>query len=247
MSTGISIGLILGLFTALVESLIFGSTIIPAYGLIIGSIGGFLLVMIAFLLISSGEVNEKLSKDDFWYLLVPLLIIGAIVGHSVASLGEILIRLVHPFIGWAISGIASGVIVGWYAGLITGMQQKELQAMTFPAQGLRQFLKTGSVFFMSAIMVNIFSEIKSTETTLGLPLVLINSAIFGLSFGGDDFIQHYFARLSLSTNGNMPINYLKFLDYCVDRVFLRRVGGGYIFIHRLLMEHFAAMYAEKEK
>jgi hypothetical protein len=25
---------------------------------------------------------------------------------------------------------------------------------------------------------------------------------------------------------------------------LRRVGGGYIFVHRLLMEHFAEMYVE---
>lgn len=27
-------------------------------------------------------------------------------------------------------------------------------------------------------------------------------------------------------------------------IFLLRVGGGYIFIHRLLMEHFAEMYVE---
>jgi len=36
-------------------------------------------------------------------------------------------------------------------------------------------------------------------------------------------------------------------DYCVDLIFRRRVGGGYIFVHRLLMEHFAAMYQEDEK
>lgn len=35
-----------------------------------------------------------------------------------------------------------------------------------------------------------------------------------------------------------------FLDHCVDLIFLRRVGGGYIFIRRLLMEHFAEMYVE---
>ena len=33
-------------------------------------------------------------------------------------------------------------------------------------------------------------------------------------------------------------------DHCVDLIFLRRVGGGYIFVHRLLMEHFAEMYVE---
>jgi hypothetical protein len=29
-------------------------------------------------------------------------------------------------------------------------------------------------------------------------------------------------------------------------VFLRRVGGGYIFIHRLLLEHFAAMWEQNK-
>ena len=38
-----------------------------------------------------------------------------------------------------------------------------------------------------------------------------------------------------------------FLDHCVDLIFLRRVGGGYIFIHRLLMEPFAEMYVETTK
>ena len=34
------------------------------------------------------------------------------------------------------------------------------------------------------------------------------------------------------------------VTHCVDLIFLRRVGGGYIFVHRLLMEHFAEMYVE---
>lgn len=36
-------------------------------------------------------------------------------------------------------------------------------------------------------------------------------------------------------------------DHCIDLIFLRRVGGGYIFVHRLLMEHFAEMYVETTK
>jgi hypothetical protein len=43
----------------------------------------------------------------------------------------------------------------------------------------------------------------------------------------------------------MPWNYARFLDHCCDRIFLQKVGGGYIFIHRLLMEHFAAMQFEE--
>ena len=39
----------------------------------------------------------------------------------------------------------------------------------------------------------------------------------------------------------MPWNYAAFLDYAAGRVFLRKVGGGYIFVHRMLLEYFAAL------
>jgi len=35
--------------------------------------------------------------------------------------------------------------------------------------------------------------------------------------------------------------YARFLRYCCDRIFLQKVGGGYIFIHRLLLKHFASL------
>jgi hypothetical protein len=37
--------------------------------------------------------------------------------------------------------------------------------------------------------------------------------------------------------------YAPFLDFAADRILLRKVGGGYIFIHRLLMEYFAELEA----
>ncbi len=39
----------------------------------------------------------------------------------------------------------------------------------------------------------------------------------------------------------MPWHYSQFLDYAAERLFLRKVGGGYIFMHRMLLEHFAQM------
>jgi hypothetical protein len=44
--------------------------------------------------------------------------------------------------------------------------------------------------------------------------------------------------------GQLPFNLVPFLDYAAERIFLRKVGGGYIFIHRYLMEYFAALEAE---
>ena len=48
----------------------------------------------------------------------------------------------------------------------------------------------------------------------------------------------------LVRNGSIPWNYVKFLDYAAERILLRKVGGGYTFIHRMLLEYFAARYDE---
>ena len=81
----------------------------------------------------------------------------------------------------------------------------------------------------------------------------IDGLAFGLSlwvlaalfvYGGFDIIKHYVLRLILAWKGNAPLNYGRFLEYAAKLIFLRKVGGGYIFIHRMFMEHFAAMGKE---
>jgi hypothetical protein len=54
-----------------------------------------------------------------------------------------------------------------------------------------------------------------------------------------------YLRLILYFNNYIPWNYARFLDYAADRIFLQKVGGGYIFMHRMLMEHFAQMKLER--
>jgi hypothetical protein len=60
-------------------------------------------------------------------------------------------------------------------------------------------------------------------------------------------IQHHSMRFVLTQYELLPRRLITFLDYAADLLFLRRVGGGYIFVHRLLMEHFAAMDKEEPK
>jgi hypothetical protein len=50
-----------------------------------------------------------------------------------------------------------------------------------------------------------------------------------------------------SWRGYAPLHCGRFLDYATERIFLRKVGGGYIFIHRLLLEHFAAVGEAKNE
>ena len=57
--------------------------------------------------------------------------------------------------------------------------------------------------------------------------------------GGAAVIQHYALRLALWRAGKLPRDYIGFLDYAAQRLLLRKVGGGYIFVHRTLLEYFA--------
>ena len=68
----------------------------------------------------------------------------------------------------------------------------------------------------------------------------------GLKNGGAACVQHYVLRILLWRNDYAPLNYVRFLDYATERVFLRKVGGGYIFTNRLLMEYFAMLPAPGE-
>ncbi|MCS6812158.1 MAG: hypothetical protein NZ772_01070 [Cyanobacteria bacterium] len=43
----------------------------------------------------------------------------------------------------------------------------------------------------------------------------------------------------MDSNELIPWNYARFLNYATDLTCLPKVGGGYIFIHHLLLEYFA--------
>jgi hypothetical protein len=65
-----------------------------------------------------------------------------------------------------------------------------------------------------------------------------------LNAGGFACLRYFILRLWLTRNRSTPWNYVRFLDYAADRILLRKVGRGYAFIHRMLLEHFAARYVE---
>jgi hypothetical protein len=83
---------------------------------------------------------------------------------------------------------------------------------------------------------------------------LISIVIFGILFlsvwmvlllpillwaGGKASLQHLVLRCLLVRNRTAPWRYVQFLDEAADRLLLRKVGGGYVFVHRLLLDHFA--------
>ena len=65
--------------------------------------------------------------------------------------------------------------------------------------------------------------------------------VAGLFGGWDAWIKHFVLRFLLWRGGYLPWNLPRFLDYAAERILLRKVGGGYLFIHRLLREYFASL------
>ena len=60
-------------------------------------------------------------------------------------------------------------------------------------------------------------------------------------------IEHFALRVSLWQAGHMPWNYVHFLNDAAQRILLRKIGGGYMFAHHLLLEHFAMSQDEERK
>jgi eukaryotic-like serine/threonine-protein kinase len=75
----------------------------------------------------------------------------------------------------------------------------------------------------------------------GLSNAISAGEIIGLRIGGFAWLHHMTIRLILWRSRCIPWDYLRFLDYAVDLVLLQRVGGGYAFPHRVLLEHFASV------
>lgn len=146
-------------------------------------------------------------------------------------------------------GLFFGLFLGLAFGLIGGFRGLEIQKSYIPNQGIWQSIKNASVSGLAITtifgltFVPIFSLISNPLIGLsdGLGMGVSIGVICGLAYGGWACLQHFTLRLILHHQNSVPWNYAKFLDYATERLFLQKVGGGYIFVHRLLMEHFAQL------
>jgi hypothetical protein len=80
--------------------------------------------------------------------------------------------------------------------------------------------------------------------SVGLIFGLVFGLLGGLTAGGRAFLKHLILRRMLVQSGSAPWQYVQFLDQAAERILLRKVGDGYVFIHRMLMEYFAAQHHE---
>lgn len=121
-----------------------------------------------------------------------------------------------------VAGLLGGLVAGLAAGLDAGQNAEVGKALL---GGLADRLDAG----------------LATGLVAGLLAGLVGVLLAMLLHGGKAIIQHFTLRVILARSGCLPWKLVPFLDHATDLIILRKVGGGYIFVHRLLMEHFAAM------
>jgi hypothetical protein len=140
------------------------------------------------------------------------------------------------------NSVAFGLIFegigGLIGGLIGGMIGTTIETRTVPNQGIRQSAKNAMILaLIGTVGLGLAAGLLGFPVLTGVMLGLL----FGLFRAGEACFKHLILRLVLYFNGSIPWNYARFLNYATDRIFLQKVGGGYIFIHRMLLEHFSAL------
>ncbi len=130
-----------------------------------------------------------------------------------------------------------------------GLTNGEIGTTAIPNQGIydtaRGALRISLAVNIPYALANIVGYGLSGDWPGGIGNGLSAGITFGiccwLICGGLACVQHVIVRRMLCRSGVMPWNYAAFLDYAVEKTFLRRVGGGYVFLHRLLLEYFAGL------
>jgi hypothetical protein len=241
-------------------------------GLILGLIGGILGVLLWTLLrnpINPTEIlkwswidaKSKLIKGLAWGLCFGMilgLILGLIDGlrlnitfgdvfdqtfnlinRSIILANRPTIILILGLINAVAFGLIFEAIGGLIGGLIGGMTGTTIETRTVPNQGIMQSAKNAIILaLIGAVGLGFAAGLLGFPVLAGVMLGLL----FGLFRAGEACFKHLILRLVLYFSGSIPWNYARFLNYATDRIFLQKVGGGYIFIHRMLLEHFATLH-----
>lgn len=207
-----------------------------------------------------GSADEDIGWHGVWrWSLRPAVANGA-VGLLLALLAGGVFHLVDspaaamrtPALGYypvyALVGAFFGVMFGGWCFAAPPAEPRPGQPAIRPVwSGVRAIAIVAAVGGVgTALLLSLFPVLESARPSAfallqTAALVAVNlGALAFLWFGGLDLVLHGTLRLLLVLSGATPLRLHRFLRYSVSLVFLQRAGNGYIFIHRLLLEHFAA-------
>jgi hypothetical protein len=194
-----------------------------------------------------GVTKERVSELTFRLIGLLTLLLTCTLGYGLMY-------------GWALApffGFGAGLAAA-FAMLVFGLRSEEIETRIVPNQGIRQSAKNAAVVTLiiglsaslcfASVGWSVFAVAFGSHPEVSMFVKLMIAGVAGAlnwglyNGGGLPCIQHFTLRFILSCNSHIPWDYVRFLNSAADRIFLRKVGGGYIFIHRLLQEYFASLY-----
>jgi serine/threonine protein kinase len=225
-------------------------------GIIYGLVN-FIVIAIYFAIIGRLDIKIQPAEIVAWswksvrHNLGRYFVFGLLFG---LIYGVILGRLYNAWVLQISIGSGIGVGMVFILALVGGFSNEMVSEKNIvtPNQGIRSSFRNSIVLgviagLMTGIGIGLPQGLGS-GLQLGLVIGLVIGLAVGLNFwlrhGGTACILHALLRVCLWKANYAPLNYPRFLDFAVEHILLRRVGGGYIFIHRLLLEYFAALYEE---
>jgi transcriptional regulator with XRE-family HTH domain len=163
------------------------------------------------------------------------LIFGLIVGLIIGMTG-VLASLLHS--GWSSDLLDANQLWRPNQGIRRSLWNAVLAGVVF---ALVSGTMSGIVCALAFGLVGGLAGWQIISVGLALEFGLLIGSLFALTHGGTAWIKHYLLRWQLWRVGAMPANYVAFLDDAASRILLRKVGGGYMFPHRILLDYFASL------
>lgn len=233
------IGVAISLMAGIALQIVLG----PLIGLVLGVAIGLINVSIYYPIVTVDLLRWRLNR----YSILAGIITGTAIFVSFSS-------IFSPYYG-AVFGSVIGMMTGFIFGLTP---QANVNVRTLPNIGIRHSginaLKTLSAGLIAGIIAILVASIVIGKLDQGLNYFIEIGFLAGIGYGlaigwayslirggSQTVIKHVLIRFILYSSGHVPMNYARFLDYCVQAGLMRQVGGGYLFAHRYLLEYFAGL------
>jgi eukaryotic-like serine/threonine-protein kinase len=224
-------------FVALMYGTVFAIAVGLVYGLFIGVAVGAVVGIIGGLFGSLGSIPLRRGRK----IDISGFAVGFIMGYV--------------FNG--VYGLIPGILVGFPVGLLIGLAfGSVLDLANSTSQSLRDsgYVRVNSGMLRTRNYGIAFGVLCGGVTgvvigieygvVIGVGVGFVCGLLVSFGVGLGDYVKYCFLRASLTLEGEAPLFYVRFLDEAKDRVFLRRSGGGYEFVHRLIREYFASLHPE---
>jgi len=243
---GLTAGLVAGIIAALIWELAFGLYTVVAVGLGCGLAHRISSTLSGGLIVAPPAEQMRWSWSRLRAGLAPVAVTGTVGGTAFGLIAGVTAGLAPALIVAPASALALGLLGGLAAGLSGELRDER----ALPNEGIRRSVRHAlSVGLLAGTFAGLVGGLTSglafgrgSGLVAGLGVGLAFALTVAMIFGGVVCLQHYAVRAVLVHEGIAPWRYRLFLDAMAARLLLRQSSSAYLFIHRLLRDHFVRGY-----